>query len=266
MWISLVEMNVWIRQRSAPFSASAARVMSPGMVRASAAITGPLHAGRDLADRLELALARDGEARLEDVDAQTGELLRDLDLLGAGERDPGRLLAVAERGVEDPYVRRGRWRSVIRGPPSRRTPTRASSDAARGPRSSSWDPRASRRSREEVGEAGLGLPDPLLRERAVLDLGEDLAHAFANALVDDPGSAQVVALLGRVGDRVAHPRQAALVDQVDDELQLVQALEVRDLGLVAGRARASRTRPAPASRSRRTAPTARRTGRSRSPP
>ena len=41
MWMSLVEMNVWMRQRSAPPSASAARVMSPGTTRASAAITGP---------------------------------------------------------------------------------------------------------------------------------------------------------------------------------------------------------------------------------
>ena len=41
MWIWLVEMNVWIRQSSAPFSASAARRMSPSVVRASAAITGP---------------------------------------------------------------------------------------------------------------------------------------------------------------------------------------------------------------------------------
>ena len=39
--MSLVEMNVWMRQRSAPFSASAARSMSPVAVRASAAITGP---------------------------------------------------------------------------------------------------------------------------------------------------------------------------------------------------------------------------------
>ena len=75
-------MNVWIRQRSAPFSASAARSMSPGTTRASAAMTGPLHARRDLAHGLELALARDREARLEDVDAQASELLGDLDLLG----------------------------------------------------------------------------------------------------------------------------------------------------------------------------------------
>ena len=50
----------------------------------------------------------------------------------------------------------------------------------------------------------------------------------------DPRAARVVAVLGGVGDRVAHPRQAALVHQVDDQLQLVQALEVRDLRLVAG--------------------------------
>ena len=41
MWICEVEMNTWIRKRSAPFSASAARSMSPGTTRASDAITGP---------------------------------------------------------------------------------------------------------------------------------------------------------------------------------------------------------------------------------
>ena len=44
----------------------------------------------------------------------------------------------------------------------------------------------------------------------------------------------VVAVLGGVGDRPALLGDAALVHQVDDQLQLVQALEVGDLGLVAG--------------------------------
>ena len=44
----------------------------------------------------------------------------------------------------------------------------------------------------------------------------------------------VRSVLGRVGDRVVHPLDPALPDQVDDQLQLVQALVVRDLGLVAG--------------------------------
>src|SRR3712207_9560775 len=39
---------------------------------------------------------------------------------------------------------------------------------------------------------------------------------------------------GRVGDREPLVGDAALVHEVDDELQLVQALEVRDLRCVAG--------------------------------
>ncbi len=56
----------------------------------------------------------------------------------------------------------------------------------------------------------------------------------ARVVVDDARAAGVVAVLGRVGDRVAHARQALLVHQVDDQLQLVQALEVRHLRVVAG--------------------------------
>ena len=243
MWMSLVEMNVWIRQRSAPFSASAARSMSPVVVRASAAITGPLHAGRDLADRVELAVGGDREAGLEDVDVQPGELLGDLDLLGPRERDPGGLLAVAQGGVEDPDWSRGyrfaadravRCRSAHSGTTFFSHSNQGIIWRSSRPTSSSWDVRASLPKSEELREPGVGLGDPLLGERAVLDLGEDCAHLLARALVDHARTAHVVAVLGRVGDRVAHPRQAALVDQVDDQLQLVQALEVGDLGLVAG--------------------------------
>ena len=55
MCTSLVQMKVWIRQRSAPFSACAARSMSPVVVRASAAITGPRTLVGDLAHGVELA-------------------------------------------------------------------------------------------------------------------------------------------------------------------------------------------------------------------
>ena len=80
----------------------------------------------DLPDGLELALRRDGKARLDDVDLEAGQLLRDLDLLGPGERDPGGLLAVAERGIEDAYY-------IVRHrvPPSSPTPATASSGEAR---------------------------------------------------------------------------------------------------------------------------------------
>ena len=53
-------------------------------------------------------------------------------------------------------------------------------------------------------------------------------------LVDHAPAARVVAELGRVGDRPAHPCETTLVHQVDDQLQLVEALVVGDLGLVTG--------------------------------
>src|SRR5438105_257062 len=52
-------------------------------------------------------------------------------------------------------------------------------------------------------------------------------------IVDHARPAREVAVLRDVRDRVAHVLEAALVDQVDDQLQLVEALVVGDLGLVA---------------------------------
>ena len=92
------------------------------------------------------------------------------------------------------------------------------------------------------------------------------AHCCWARCADDARAGHVVAVLGGVADRVAHVAEAAAVHEVDDELQLVQALEVRDLGLVAGRRPASRSRPSPARSRRRRAPPARRRGPSRSPP
>src|SRR5690606_12360393 len=80
----------------------------------------------------------------------------------------------------------------------------------------------------------LGLGHPLLREGAVLDLGQDALHLGAGLLIDDPRAARDAAVLGGVRDRVPHVRQAALVDYVHDQLELVQALEVGGLRRVAG--------------------------------
>src|SRR5262249_9307096 len=55
----------------------------------------------DRLDRLGVPGRGDREPGLDDVDPEPGELVRDLDLLLRVERDPGRLLAVAERRVED---------------------------------------------------------------------------------------------------------------------------------------------------------------------
>ena len=55
----------------------------------------------DRLDRLEVAGRGDREAGLDDVDAEARELLGDLELLAGVQRDAGRLLAVAQRRVED---------------------------------------------------------------------------------------------------------------------------------------------------------------------
>src|SRR5438309_587667 len=55
----------------------------------------------DLAHRLEILVRGDGEARLDDVDVQAGELPRHLELLLRVHGKPGGLLAVPERRVED---------------------------------------------------------------------------------------------------------------------------------------------------------------------
>src|SRR4051812_13186017 len=86
----------------------------------------------------------------------------------------------------------------------------------------------------EVLLAGPVLGDPLARERAGLDLAQDLLHRRPRRLGDDALPARHVAVLGRVGDRIAHAADPLLVHEVDDQLELVQALEVRELGVVAG--------------------------------
>ena len=78
------------------------------------------------------------------------------------------------------------------------------------------------------------LGDPLLGELARLDLFEHRLHRRFGLIVDDARSARVVAVLGGVADALAHALDAFFVHQVDDELELVQALEVRHLGRVAG--------------------------------
>ena len=82
--------------------------------------------------------------------------------------------------------------------------------------------------------AGVLVGEEALGEAAVLDLGEDLLHGLAALGVDDARAADVVAPLGGIGDGVAHVGQAAAIDEIDDQLELVQALEVGALGLIAG--------------------------------
>ena len=58
----------------------------------------------DLRDRLEIAVRRGREARLDDVDAHLVQQDGDFELLVMGHRGARRLLAVAQRGVQYPYA------------------------------------------------------------------------------------------------------------------------------------------------------------------
>jgi hypothetical protein len=56
---------------------------------------------RDLADGVGVALGGDGEAGLEDVDAERGQLMCHAQLFGRVHGAAGRLFAVAKGGVEE---------------------------------------------------------------------------------------------------------------------------------------------------------------------
>ena len=144
-------------------------------------------------------------------------------------------------GFDEEPVHRRADRAVARAARPERQSTPCASETSRccSPRNSrpttsicSLAERSARRLQVDLADVHLG--DPLARERPVADLAEHLAHVLAHVLVDHLRAARVAAVLGGVGDRVVHPLDAALVDQVDDQLHLVQALVVGDLGRVAG--------------------------------
>src|SRR4029079_17219258 len=86
----------------------------------------------------------------------------------------------------------------------------------------------------ELGGAGVLVGDEALGEGAALDVREDSLHVLLDPRIDHARTRDVVAVLSGVGDRPALLGDAALDHQVDDELELVEALEVGHLGLVAG--------------------------------
>ncbi|MDT0264167.1 hypothetical protein RM423_22615 [Jatrophihabitans sp. DSM 44399] len=66
------------------------------------------------------------------------------------------------------------------------------------------------------------------------DVGQDLVQPGPHRVVHQARVGDVFAALGGVRKAPAHLRRPTSVHQVDDELHLVQALEVGDLGLVPG--------------------------------
>src|SRR5712692_6633322 len=87
--------------------------------------------------------------------------------------------------------------------------------------------------RQEIGAALFIFLDPGFCETAVADLREDLAHLFSRLFGDDARSGGIITLLGGIADGVTHVAEPAAVNQVDDELELVEAFEIGDLGLIA---------------------------------
>ena len=119
--MSLVAMNTWRCGRSATLIASIARCGSPSLQRASAATAIPPRVSWAIRRTASKSPGRGGrEAGLDDVDLEPRELAGDLELLGGGQPGAGRLLAVAQGGVEDADAARrherpggpGYWRAL----------------------------------------------------------------------------------------------------------------------------------------------------------
>jgi hypothetical protein len=91
MCSGLVAMKVWMRQALAPFSASAARLMSRSLARASEQTTESL-----MTSAMALMASK---SPLDDLHAL--ELASDAQLFLAGHGGAGRLLAIAQGGVEN---------------------------------------------------------------------------------------------------------------------------------------------------------------------
>jgi hypothetical protein len=86
-------------------------------------------------------------------------------------------------------------------------------------------------------EAGHARPYSCIQSRgelAGLDVVQHALHLGLGLGGDDARAGDILAPLGGVGDRVVHVGDAALIDQVDDQLHFVQALEIGHLRRVAG--------------------------------
>src|SRR5882724_9844324 len=80
---------------------------------------------------------------------------------------------------------------------------------------------------------GLVFHDPFTGKFSRLDLGQEFLHGITRLLRDHTPPPRDITILRRVADRVTHHANATLIDEVDDQLELVKALKVCDLWLIA---------------------------------
>mmetsp|Transcript_29253 Transcript_29253/g.56689 ORF Transcript_29253/g.56689 Transcript_29253/m.56689 type:complete len:326 (+) Transcript_29253:4455-5432(+) len=71
-------------------------------------------------------------------------------------------------------------------------------------------------------------------ELAVLNVGQNRLHLGLGLVIgQDARAGDIFAILSRIGDRVVHVGDAAFIDQVDDQFDLVQTLEIGHFGGIA---------------------------------
>src|SRR5664280_1515643 len=238
-WRSDVAMNVWMRGRAAPSSAAAARSMSASTERASAATMGR-RTSRAMA-RTELKSSSEAIGKPASITSTPRvSSFRARRTFSASHIEKPGACSPSRSVVSKIVMRAGAaartWLSVLSMSGHLVHDDRVQERHLRAQLGADLLdekvllPFASRLERRTPVAVFF---DPLLGVGPVLDLLEDLLHLAARRLGDDAGAGGVVAVLGCVADGIAHVVEAAAVHEVDDELQLVQALEVRDLGLVA---------------------------------
>ena len=66
----------------------------------------------------------------------------------------------------------------------------------------------------------------LICKGSVLNIGKDLLHCLSRLIRDELRTGNIITELSRVGNRVAHALETGLIDEVDNELHLVDALEI----------------------------------------
>ena len=114
------------------------------------------HLAGDLPGRLEVLLRRDGESGFDDVHVQSRQLPGHLQLLHRVHGEPGRLLAVAQRRVEDDHSVHGGYPPSAIPWPARRWRRRAAGLRSRG----GPGPRARIRRRRGTGRSRAWSPRP----------------------------------------------------------------------------------------------------------
>jgi len=88
-------------------------------------------------------------------------------------------------------------------------------------------------SRLELWQPRLIFGDPLLCELSILDVRKQGLHRLAGFVGDDLLARHVVAVLGRIADLISHVVQPAAIHQIDDQLEFMETLEVRNFRLIA---------------------------------